>query len=320
MGSIWLNGSTPGYPNVVDVLRAGGVNVVEYAGWPTRSRSSGGMSQFMAVLCHHTASNTSPANDLNYMVNGSPDNPVSNGLLDRTGTFTIIAGGASNHGGKGGGSDSRPPWNTSKGTIPTDSINSNSFGIEAANNGVGEPWPQAQQDAYMKMCQALCGAYGLVPATDLLSHWEWTSRKCDPTGASRWAPPNTLGCSGAPRWDMSLFRNEAAQLPGPIPPPGEDDMPRLSNPFIQSTGADGSPPGCVFLTDGQLMTFRYIQTPDDLDDIAYMLRVAGLSDAIQPVDNMDAFGMLDGVAPGGWTGPVANKAGTAPAVDASKRG
>jgi hypothetical protein len=30
--------------------------------------------------------------------------------------------------------------------------------------------------------------------------------------------------------------------------------------------------------------------------------------------------MLDGVAPGGWTGPVANKAGTAPAVDASKRG
>ena len=31
--------------------------------------------------------------------------------------------------------------------------------IEAGNNGTGETWPQAQTDAYLILCRALCGAY-----------------------------------------------------------------------------------------------------------------------------------------------------------------
>ena len=219
MGNIWLNGSTPGYPNIVTVLRDAGVRVNEYSGWATRSRSSGGLNKFMGIFAHHTASNTTPQNDLAYMVNGSPDAPVSNGLLDRDGVFWIIAGGASNHAGKGGGSDSRPPWNTSKGQVPVDSGNSNTFGIECANAGTGQAYPVPQQDAYVLMCRAICNAYGLVPATDIIAHWEWTSRKCDPTGPARFCDGNRNGCNGACRWNMDIFRNEVAAGGGTLPPP-----------------------------------------------------------------------------------------------------
>jgi hypothetical protein len=219
MGSIWLDGRTAGYPNVATVLRNAGVNVQEYAGWQTRSRSSGGMNQFMGILAHHTASNTTPQNDLSYMVNGSPDAPVSNGLLDRDGVFWLIAGGASNHGGKGGGSDSRPPWDTSKGRMPVDASNSNTFGIECANNGVGQAYPEPQQNAYTKMCAALSSAYGLRMPSDLRSHWEWTDRKCDPTGPSRFCDGNRNGCNGACRWNMDIFRAEVASIMGGGPPP-----------------------------------------------------------------------------------------------------
>lgn len=221
MGSIWLDGRTSGYRNVVDVLRAAGVNVATFAGWETRSRSSGGFEALLGVVCHHTASQTTPANDLSYMVNGSPDAPVSNGLLDRTGTFTIIAGGASNHAGKGGGSSGGggTTWVCSKGTVPPDSANSRCFGIEAANNGVGEPWPKAQTDAYVRMVRALDDAYGLDPHRDTRSHAEWTPpRKIDPRGPSPWQPAN----ASSP-WAMDGFRTEVAGTL-PAPPVQEDEL------------------------------------------------------------------------------------------------
>ena len=89
MGSIWLDGrsASAGYPNVLDVLRNAGVPVAPVPGWEKRSRSSGGMERFLGIFVHHTASNTTPPNDLRYMLNG-PGNPISNGLLDREGTFT----------------------------------------------------------------------------------------------------------------------------------------------------------------------------------------------------------------------------------------
>ena len=219
MGSIWLDGRLGGYPNVVTVLRNAGCAVAEFDGWQHRSRSSGGMTDFRAIIVHHTASSTTPANDLHYMVYGNPDAPVSNGLLDRTGLFTIIAGGASNHAGSGG------PWNCSRGQVPKDSMNSHSFGIEAANAGTGEPWSQAQQEAYTRMVRALCDAYGLRNGTDTVAHREWApSRKIDPAGASRWA-------QGADMWNMQAFRADvdAGWPAGSVPE--DDDGTELAYPY-----------------------------------------------------------------------------------------
>jgi len=186
-----------------------------YPGWERNSRSSGGFEQLLGIVAHHTASDTSPANDLNYMVNG-PDNPISNGLLDRSGHFTIIAGGASNHAGKGGGSaeGGGTTWHCSKGTVPADSGNSRCFGIEAANNGVGQPWPQDQQDAYTLMCALLSNAYGLVMPSDLRSHAEWSPpRKIDPRGPAKWQPAN----ANSP-WAMDGFRSDVAARMVGVPP------------------------------------------------------------------------------------------------------
>jgi len=153
------------------------------------------------------------------MVYGCPDNPVSNGLLDRTGLFTIIGAGATNHAGKGG------PWAASRGTIPLDSANSYCFGIEAANAGTGEPWSQAQQEAYTRMVKALCDAYLLRNATDTVAHREWApSRKIDPAGASRWA-------KGADMWNMQAFRADvdAGWPAGSVPV--DDDSTELAYPY-----------------------------------------------------------------------------------------
>jgi hypothetical protein len=227
IGSIWLDGRTGGYPNIFTVLQQAGIQVEGYQGWQTRSRSSGGFEKFLGIVCHHTASKTTAANDLNYMVYGSSSAPVSNGLLDRTGKFTVIAAGASNHAGKGGGSSDGggTTWVCSKGTVPANAANSYCFGIEAANNGIGEPWPEPQQDAYTRMVAAICKAYGFNPATDIRAHQEWTPpRKCDPTGPARFCTDNNKqGCNGQCLWRMNSFRTEVQSLmagPGPLPTPG----------------------------------------------------------------------------------------------------
>jgi hypothetical protein len=241
MGAVWLNGRTAGYPSVLDVLRNAGVKVATEPGWESRSRSTGGFDGLWGIVCHHTASNTSPANDIRYMVTAS-DGPVANGLLDRSGLFTITAGGASNHAGKGGGSadGGGTPWRTSRGTIPADNANRYAFGIEGANAGQGgDPWPKAQQDTYVAMCAALCAAYGLNPATDIRSHAEWTPpRKVDPRGPARWQPAN----ANSP-WTMDPFRADVAAAMAGAPTPEDDDMPgwlyrdsRYSNVFVRGQG------------------------------------------------------------------------------------
>ena len=153
MGAIWLDGAhrrLPQPPRRPPGRRACPARATP--GGTHRSRSSGGYEGCWGIVCHHTASQTTPANDLSYMVNAD-DGPISAGLLDRTGHFTAIAAGAANHAGKGGGTSDGggTPWRTTRGTIPGNDANRYAFGIEAANNGVGEPWPQAQQDAYVKM-------------------------------------------------------------------------------------------------------------------------------------------------------------------------
>jgi hypothetical protein len=207
MGAVWLY-------DLPDVLAAGGLTVDVWPGWENRARGSGGYDAVRAVFAHHTASNTSPASDMSFMWDStSGDQPIGAVYLARDGTVTVGAAGATNTQGKGG------PWTLSTGTIPKDAGNGYGIAVEAANAGTGEPWPVAQCDAYTAVCGALCAGYGLDPARDVLSHWEWCEpscpgRKIDPAGPSPWA-------AGADRWDMAAFRTAVVAgwtLPPPLPP------------------------------------------------------------------------------------------------------
>lgn len=223
-----------------DVVRAAGVQVGESsttAGWQTRARSSGGFPTMpLGVQWHHTASQTSPANDLGYMIRGNPDAPVGNCLLDRGGVFWPVAAGAANTAGKGG------PLTMSRGVVPLDGANARTFAIEAANNGVGEGWPQAQIDAYFAVSNAINAWCGNTPA-DLFTHAlgagdGWTNRKIDPATAGAVAGPwrpGSVNSSGT--WSLADIRAEATRRAGTTPaprPPSGDDMATV----IKGDGSD----------------------------------------------------------------------------------
>jgi hypothetical protein len=104
--------------------------------------------------------------------------------------------------------------------------------IEAANNGVGEPWPQVQLDAYVALVGALCWWYDLDPQSDVYSHWQYCApscpgRKIDPAGPTP-SRPDIGGTSGSATWSTQAFRDAVDAWPPPDTPnpdPGDDDMP-----------------------------------------------------------------------------------------------
>jgi len=227
------------YTDMLTVLRAAGLVCKENAitaGWQNRARSSGGFPAVpVCVFWHHTASQATPENDLNYMIRNSPSRPVGNMLIDRQGVCWPVAAGASNCAGKGG------PMTFSNGSIPLDMGNTRGWQIEVANSGLGEPWPQVQIDAFFKASNAMNKRFGNKP-TDITSHARgagdgYTSRKIDPATAGAvqgpWRPRST-NTSGT--WNLSDMRAEALRrsAPAPIPPsveiPVEDDMQIISPP------------------------------------------------------------------------------------------
>ena len=190
--------------DLADVCRRTGRHVIEVDDWRTRARGSGGYNPGLPnhVMCHHTASGPESDgwDDVNYCCYGDEDAPLCNLYLARDGTIYVCAAGATNT--NGSGSD---PC----GLIGDDAMNSSAIGIEAGNNGVGEPWSTPQQDAYVALCDALCNAYG-IGVVQIHGHAEWTSRKIDPAGPSRYA-------WDASTWDMDEYREDVAL--GTTPPP-----------------------------------------------------------------------------------------------------
>jgi hypothetical protein len=202
MGSRWLHDLPQALASVPDVSY--------HPGWEYRSRSSGGFDNLLGIVCHHTATSASGSFDGYCKVAWTthPSKPVANINLGRAGEIRVGVAGASNHAGVGG------PRSMSKGTVPKDAGNRYLIGIEALNTGVGEPWPDVQQERYLALVTALCAHYGFNQTTDEVSHHEWTpGRKIDPAGPSRFGSINRSGT-----WDMNLFRGS---LGGSTPPPTE---------------------------------------------------------------------------------------------------
>ena len=241
MGSRYLT-------DLAAVVRAAGLVVQEEPGWQTRSRSSGGYNSGLPnhVMIHHTASGPSSDGqpDVNYMCYGSENRPVANLYLNRSGKVWIMAAGATNTNGSGSA-----PW----GGCPNDSMNTHAIGIEAGNNGTGEPWPAAQQEAYVALVDVLCEAYGIGTGF-ARSHAEWSpQRKIDPAGPSRWAASGT--------WNEDAFRHDVATggppQPEPQPPPIDEEEMDMEPYLVQRTADDKvyavHPKGCVYLQYGAMV-------------------------------------------------------------------
>jgi len=229
------------YTDMLDVIRAAGVETGENYitdGWETRARSSGGFANPpLGVMWHHTASQTTIENDLAYVILNADSAPIGNILLDREGVVWPVAAGASNTAGKGG------PNTFSRGVCPLDQGNSTLWHIEACNNGVGEPWPQVQIDAYFKVSNAMNAHFGNQPF-DIVTHAlgagdGYTDRKVDPAPVSSiqgpWRP-SSVTSSGT--WSQAGIRSECAYRnnppePGPIPiPPTPEPIEENMTPFL----------------------------------------------------------------------------------------
>ena len=155
---------------IPQVLRDAGLTVYEEEGWETRGT---GTFDPIGVMWHHTATPPSWSSRqlTNLLVRGhaSLRGPLCQLQLNRDGVYIVIAAGRGNHAGNGS-------W-------PTIRLgNTQTIGIEAANDGVGEPWPQEQVDAYIIGTAALLKYMG-QPVQNVLGHKEWApSRKIDPRG------------------------------------------------------------------------------------------------------------------------------------------
>jgi hypothetical protein len=155
------------------VLTAAGLNVQTVKGWEKRG-GAGVFGPLRGVLCHHTASNRKAGNmpSITILRDGRPDlaGPLCQLGLARDGTYFVIAAGRASHAGAG-------VWNG------VTSGNSHLLGIEAENDGIGEPWPAVQMDAYRRGVAAICHRLNL-PVAMVAGHKEYATpkgRKIDPT-------------------------------------------------------------------------------------------------------------------------------------------
>jgi N-acetyl-anhydromuramyl-L-alanine amidase AmpD len=156
------------------VLREAGLTVVEEAGWGTRGREF--TTSPRGIILHHDVSSPGhiPAHP-NVIINGRPASPgvkalagpLSQWYLNRRGVWHVVAAGKANHAGEGS-------WNG------LTSGNSMLLGIEAANNGTGEVWPEVQVASYARGVAAILNQMS-APSLMALGHKEWTRRKIDPS-------------------------------------------------------------------------------------------------------------------------------------------
>ena len=221
-GSIYLT-------DMADILRLVGLDVIEFEGWQTRARSSGGFANWpLCVMWHHTASgpNSDGFPDASYIANGDENSPISNLYIDRSGSVWVIAAGATNTNGKG------KSISFSRGTVPTDGMNSYALSVECGNNGVGEFWPEAQINSMFRVNIVMNLWFG-NRVDDLSTHNFYApDRKIDPATdnvGGKWIP-NVVNSSRS--WDRQDIRNECVRrldaclsVNPPVPPhPNEDDF------------------------------------------------------------------------------------------------
>ncbi|MCV7354672.1 peptidoglycan recognition protein family protein [Mycolicibacterium fluoranthenivorans] len=196
---------------LADVLRAEGLDVVEYPGW--RDRGHGDFQDIRGVMVHHTGSDTATAASI---AEGRPDlaGPLSQLHIARDGTVTVVALGVAWHAGVG-----MYPW------VPANMGNWHLIGIECANTGTSplaphrQNWPDAQYFALVRCCAAINRRLAQTSARTI-GHKEYAGY-----AQGKWDP----GAIG-----MTLLRSDIAVRIGVIADPAP--TPRPPVPVGEYTG------------------------------------------------------------------------------------
>lgn len=231
---------------LADVLRAAGLDVVEFPGWQTRTAKRAAKTTW-GVLCHHDAAPPSPRRKMvtpAMIAHGHSKlpGPIAQLCITDDARVHVIAAGTANHAGTG-----RIP-----GTLWIDG-NARLLGIEVNNSGVGEQWSATLLEAYATTVAACLGHLGL-DSNRAIAHKEYTSRKIDPAGP--WDPAWRFSGPGLSTWaQMGRWREIVAtrmrELAEPLAPtPTEDDMPQPITtgaatgngrvPFLELTASGGT--------------------------------------------------------------------------------
>lgn len=187
---------------LAEVLRAEGLDVVEYPGW--RSRGHGDFKDIRGVMVHHTGSDRASAASI---ADGRPDlaGPLSQLHIARDGTVTVVAVGVAWHAGVG-----MYPW------VPTNMGNWHLIGIECANSGTSPTaphrtnWPPAQYEALVWCCAAINRRLAQT-STRTIGHKEYAGR-----AQGKWDP-------GA--IDMDVLRRDVQARIGTVPNPAPTPRP-----------------------------------------------------------------------------------------------
>lgn len=189
---------------LADILRAEGIDLVEYPGW--RTRGHGDFKDIRGVMVHHTGSDGATAASI---ANGRPDlpGPLSQLHIARDGTVTIVALGVAWHAGAG-----MYPW------LPTNMGNWHLIGIECANSGTSptaphrKNWPDAQYFALVRSCAAINRRLAQTSARTI-GHKEYAGR-----AQGKWDP-------GA--IDMDVLRADIEERIGHIATPAPTPRPTV---------------------------------------------------------------------------------------------
>lgn len=178
----------------VELLREWGFKVRYEPGWSKRGYYTFDPHGF---LVHHDVSprhlNWGVFNIVKYGRIDVPG-PLANWVLARDGQICALAAGRANHAGRG-----------RVGAFGALRGSTTSWGCEAANDGVSEPWPPEQMLAYWALARAceIVTGYG---RNRTIGHKEWAPRrKVDPT------------------FSMPQFRRDMSRVPNDIGIPEEDD-------------------------------------------------------------------------------------------------
>lgn len=188
---------------LAEVLRAEGLDPVEFTGW--RHRGHGTFKDIRGVMVHHTGADRASAASI---AEGRPDlaGPLSQVHIARDGTVTVVAAGVAWHAGVG-----MYPW------VPANMGNWHLIGIECANSGTSPSaphrrnWPDAQYFALVRCCAAINRRLG-QNAARTIGHKEYAGQ-----AQGKWDPGGI---------DMDLLRRDIAEqlsadvgaVPTPRPP------------------------------------------------------------------------------------------------------